>query len=438
MKGIFHKRVPSFSFTTFNWSKDDKDAGRQESRSQPSTPFQADFDLGSRSSLLDADPPQVLPSSATRSISTAVGLHQPPQLDLPTNQLKSGYTRAARSRAGSLVESIPEDRALALLEFPSHARGRRGSANDAHLASIASSSSIGSSRNLWNLGHTNHFGHQRKRFSSLFGGHRSPPASRSSSPGASSVSVRSMSMDNLHGYDSDGRSVGDVTPANAFDQGSDSDEDSSCSNGSGKSSEEEEEDMLDYMHDETIIANTTANASAFTPIDFLQSSDQPVPFIDSAPNLTSPPPTPIPFSSTSDFRQRASTKSVQRKSSLASKAPSLRRKRSTHPQEGRVKLPLVVSRPIYEKNRCTISIEHGDNVNALKKSERTRFYIVASDLSDDSKYAIEWTIGTVLRQGDEVGFLSQSSRLSSVILNSYLDILRQCLIITIIETESKC
>ncbi|KAI8457475.1 hypothetical protein BY996DRAFT_4578355, partial [Phakopsora pachyrhizi] len=164
--------------------------------------------------------------------------------------------------------------------------------------------------------------------------------------------------------------------------------------------EEEEEEA-----NKTILANTNANSSSVTPIDFLQSSDQPIPFLDQAPNLTSPPPKPISFTSATDRRK------VLRKNSSIKSSSSLRGRRSGSVHQ--TKLELQVSRPIYERNRCTISIENGNHAEASKKAERTRFYLVASDLSEESKYAIEWTIGTVLRQGDE------------------------CLIIMIIETETK-
>ncbi|KAG0148090.1 hypothetical protein CROQUDRAFT_41860 [Cronartium quercuum f. sp. fusiforme G11] len=411
MKGIFHKRVPSFSFTTFNWSKDDKDNDRQDSRSQPSTPLRADFDFGLRSTSrrpsVDLDPTQVQPCSPTRPISAVIPSNQPPQVDPEANQPKSSAIQGRRGRSGSLVDAMLKDRSRTkLLDFPSDLRGRRGSANDISLASNIGSASTGNPRNMRRISH------QRMRLSSLFGGHRSPPASRSSSPCRSSASARSASIERLCEYESDGKSVADVTPRTAFDQTSDSEEDSNSSVGSSNISEDEDDEVFDYIHDETILANTTANASAITPIDYLQSSDQPVPFIDQAPNLTSPPPTPIPFSST-DIPKGTRNRLVSRKSSMASKSSSLRRKKSTHAPGGHVKLPLVVSRPIYEKNRCTITIEHGDRTRALEKSGRTRFYIVASDLSEDSRYAIEWTIGTVLRQGDE------------------------CLIITAIETETK-
>jgi hypothetical protein len=132
----------------------------------------------------------------------------------------------------------------------------------------------------------------------------------------------------------------------------------------------------------------------------LQKSNQPIPFIDQAPNITSPPPLPISFAPTDPRSLSKAVIAPNRKTSTSSRAGSIRRRTSLGPRQD---LKLKVSRPIYQKNRCTITIEHGDWLEVAKKAERTRFYLVACDLSDESKYAIEWTIGTVLRQGDEVG-----------------------------------
>lgn len=91
---------------------------------------------------------------------------------------------------------------------------------------------------------------------------------------------------------------------------------------------------------------------------------------------------------------------------------NLRRRAST---KSRINLPLalVPGRPFFEKNRCTISLTLGDP-DLLKQGRRTRSYIIASDLSLESRYALEWGIGTVLRDGDE------------------------CLIVSVMETDSKC
>ncbi|PCH40073.1 hypothetical protein WOLCODRAFT_136641 [Wolfiporia cocos MD-104 SS10] len=77
-------------------------------------------------------------------------------------------------------------------------------------------------------------------------------------------------------------------------------------------------------------------------------------------------------------------------------------------------LPLVTSRPVFQRDRCTITITHGDPEKALEDTgRRQRKYVLASDLSEESRYALEWGIGTVLRDGDEM------------------------LIVTVIENESK-
>ncbi|KDQ62375.1 hypothetical protein JAAARDRAFT_30279 [Jaapia argillacea MUCL 33604] len=89
----------------------------------------------------------------------------------------------------------------------------------------------------------------------------------------------------------------------------------------------------------------------------------------------------------------------------------VRRKKSTKHHDP---LPSSTSRPVFQRDRCTITITHGDPEHALEENgRRSRRYIVASDLSEESRYAVEWGIGTVLRDGDEM------------------------LIITVVENESK-
>ncbi|XP_006462714.1 hypothetical protein AGABI2DRAFT_72545 [Agaricus bisporus var. bisporus H97] len=64
-------------------------------------------------------------------------------------------------------------------------------------------------------------------------------------------------------------------------------------------------------------------------------------------------------------------------------------------------LAFKTSRPIFERDRCTINVQQGDPQGKLG-TRRKRKYVVASDLSEESKYAVEWGIGTVLRDGDEM------------------------------------
>jgi hypothetical protein len=70
------------------------------------------------------------------------------------------------------------------------------------------------------------------------------------------------------------------------------------------------------------------------------------------------------------------------------------------------------SRPIFQRDRCILRITQGDPEGTLGDRRRRR-YVVASDLSEESRYAVEWGIGTVLRDGDEM------------------------LIVTVVENESK-
>ncbi|KAG6877747.1 hypothetical protein C0993_004250 [Termitomyces sp. T159_Od127] len=59
------------------------------------------------------------------------------------------------------------------------------------------------------------------------------------------------------------------------------------------------------------------------------------------------------------------------------------------------------TRPEFQRDRCTITITQGDPVAKLANRKKRR-YIVASDLSEESRYAVEWAIGTVLRDGDSL------------------------------------
>ncbi|EDN90960.1 hypothetical protein SS1G_00360 [Sclerotinia sclerotiorum 1980 UF-70] len=62
----------------------------------------------------------------------------------------------------------------------------------------------------------------------------------------------------------------------------------------------------------------------------------------------------------------------------------------------------IKSTPI--TSRCVRTIHRGDfkkvQQEARDNQRRTRKYLVATDLSDEAAHALEWTIGTVLRDGD--------------------------------------
>ncbi|KAJ3972390.1 hypothetical protein EV361DRAFT_798187 [Lentinula raphanica] len=91
--------------------------------------------------------------------------------------------------------------------------------------------------------------------------------------------------------------------------------------------------------------------------------------------------------------------------SMPSRTPSgakrnPRRRKSTKHHEP---LPLNTSRPLFQRDRCTITMIQGDpEGKALAIQRKKKKYIIASDLSEESRYAVEWGIGTVLRDGDEM------------------------------------
>jgi nucleotide-binding universal stress UspA family protein len=67
-----------------------------------------------------------------------------------------------------------------------------------------------------------------------------------------------------------------------------------------------------------------------------------------------------------------------------------------------VNMTSVVSTPA--TNRCVRTIYRGDFAQMQREAHdhqrRVRKYLVATDLSDEAAHALEWTIGTVLRDGD--------------------------------------
>jgi len=63
--------------------------------------------------------------------------------------------------------------------------------------------------------------------------------------------------------------------------------------------------------------------------------------------------------------------------------------------------PLVSGRPHFQRDRCTVTLSHG-NPAGVTDNRRPKTYMVASDLSEESRYAVEWGIGTVLKDGDEM------------------------------------
>ncbi|KAL2075624.1 hypothetical protein VTL71DRAFT_567 [Oculimacula yallundae] len=73
-----------------------------------------------------------------------------------------------------------------------------------------------------------------------------------------------------------------------------------------------------------------------------------------------------------------------------------------HAQKLPVNMTAIISTPA--TSRCVRTIYRGD-VNKMQQEakdhqRRVRKYLVATDLSDEAAHALEWTVGTVLRDGD--------------------------------------
>ena len=84
---------------------------------------------------------------------------------------------------------------------------------------------------------------------------------------------------------------------------------------------------------------------------------------------------------------------------LGGRRNTVTRKRTLRPEH----LPLVTSRPVFQRDHCTIRLTNGEPLKSLEDGKRkARRYVVASDLSMESKYAVEWCIGTAMRDGDEM------------------------------------
>lgn len=176
-----------------------------------------------------------------------------------------------------------------------------------------------------------------------------------------------------------------MRPRNAF-----SDADDSPDEGAGEETDGDEwtDDELDIFDPETE-HNTEANAFTDPVIGeslLLAESDE----FDHDPlgegvNVIIPPEPYFP----STLNTRISRSNTKR---------NPRRRKSVKTDEP---LPLQTSRPIFQRDRCTIKVVQGNPDEALGDRRRRR-YVVASDLSEEARYAVEWGVGTVLRDGDEM------------------------------------
>lgn len=176
-----------------------------------------------------------------------------------------------------------------------------------------------------------------------------------------------------------------IHPRNAFTDYQDSGDETV---GETDYSDEDEDDIDDFL-DPVTERNTEHNAIV-TPVaapDVLNGIDEAEPDpLGEGVNVVVPPEPYFP--STLNSLDRSNTRSKR----------NPRRRKSVKHHEP---LPFRTSRPVFQRDRCTITVTQGDPVAKLG-ARRKRTYVVASDLSEESRYAVEWGIGTVLRDGDEM------------------------------------
>ncbi|KAI0720461.1 hypothetical protein C8T65DRAFT_633087 [Cerioporus squamosus] len=193
--------------------------------------------------------------------------------------------------------------------------------------------------------------------------------SRDSSPTVAALSQSDVESD---------AEVSRIRPRNAFSFSSQSDDESGEEDADEDSGSEESWSEGEQQFDDITEQNTEANA--LVPAS---SVEQDLPdYLGEGVNVIVPPEPYFP--STLNGGQGRNP----------------RRRKSTKPHDT---LPLNTSRPMFQRDRCVISITHGDPEQIRKETGRPgRRYVLASDLSEESRYALEWGIGTVLRDGDEL------------------------------------
>lgn len=221
----------------------------------------------------------------------------------------------------------------------------------------------------------------RARSSSPFTLRRFRPRSREVSPAP-------LPLEESDSESISARRTPSVRPRNAF-----TDDPDSGSEYAGEETEDEEDEwsddtagMFDFVTERNTEQNAIIAAHEMTigDMDPDDAGMDPDPLGEGV-NVVVPPEPYFPST-----LNRSSFTSMKGKRSGGAK-----RKKSRHHET----LPLQTSRPSFQRDRCTITVTQGDP-NASER--RRRMYIVASDLSEESRYAVEWGIGTVIRDGDHL------------------------------------
>ncbi|CAE6509474.1 unnamed protein product [Rhizoctonia solani] len=196
-----------------------------------------------------------------------------------------------------------------------------------------------------------------------------------------------------------------VPPSSTADDETDSDSDESSGSWD---SDEGSWSSGDIQFDDQTQLNTALNSTALQSPELMLAQQEEALEFDSDPlgegvNIIQPTEPvfektyfsrPGTANSTSGSTDRGNAQGSQNSAGPTDAAGRGRKKSMRHDA-----LELTTSRPVYGPNRCMIMLTHGNPDAAQREGRR---YVVASDLSEESRFAVEWGVGTVLRDGDEM------------------------------------
>lgn len=321
---------------------------------RPGTPLTAKKRSNSSTSLTQDEP--ITQNALERTVSSASIQSTSPPLK-PTDVLKSpDASRSAFTKMslGSMLSSLSLTRSSGGDE--ERGRSRR---NDKDKDSARSSSYAGAQTDRDSS-------ESRARSQSPFRLRRL--RSRDPSPAVAALTQSDAESD---------AEVSRIRPRNAFSLSSQSDDESGDETEDDSGSEESWSEG-EQKFDEITEQNTEANA--LVPAN---STEQDIPdYLGEGVNVIMPPEPYFPSTLNGGHGRNP------------------RRRKSTKPHDD---IPLQTSRPTFQRDRCIISVTHGDPEKIHEGTGRPRRrYVLASDLSEESRYALEWGIGTVLKDGDEL------------------------------------
>ncbi|KAK7056735.1 hypothetical protein VNI00_002452 [Paramarasmius palmivorus] len=212
---------------------------------------------------------------------------------------------------------------------------------------------------------------------------------RESSPQPSAIPLANSDVDLSDSHSS-------IRPRNAF---TDTDRDSDDETVNGETTTDGETDDEDWSGDDELdffdpVTERNTEANAFTD-PTATGEHEPELDVDPDPlgegvNVVVPPEPYFPSTLNSGSMARSR------------KVSQPRRRKSTKHGSHHEPLEFKTSRPVFQRDRCTITVTQGDPDAKLGPGRKRKRYVVGSDLSEESRYAVEWGIGTVLRDGDEM------------------------------------